>query len=241
MTKRRQNQTSTDNIFYYQEISQDILNLTLENSFEEIGFFCIFKASYFFHKGKIPTEKLLQYCRVFDKQKEFENYVKNNFEIKNKFYYLKEFDEQIKLIEDKSKQRQKAVKLRNSKGTNDCTNVHTNVHTNDCTNGGTKHKTLNTKHKTLNTKQKTSDNKQETQKSYKFTPPTLQQVKDYCQERANNVNPDKFINYYQANGWKVGKNPMKDWKACVRTWEQNSKDTTTTTQEDYYNSLINKY
>lgn len=85
------------------------------------------------------------------------------------------------------------------------------------------------------------ESKLESKSKSKFTPPTLQQVKNYCQERVNNVNPDKFINYYQANGWKVGKNPMKDWKACVRTWEQNSKDTTTTTQEDYYNSLINKY
>jgi len=239
MTKRRQNQTSIDNIFYYQEISQDILNLTLENSFEEIGFFCIFKASYFFHKGKIPTEKLLQYCRVFDKQKEFENYVKNNFQIKNKFYYSKEFDEQIKLIEDKSKQRQKAVKSKNSKDTNDGTNVHTNVHTNDGTKGGTKHKTLNNKHKTLNTKQETSDNNDDNDN--KFIRPTLQEVKDYCQERANNIDPEQFIDYYQANGWKVGKNPMKDWKASVRTWERKNKDTTTSTQEDYYNSLINKY
>lgn len=49
--------------------------------------------------------------------------------------------------------------------------------------------------------------------------PTLQEVKDYCLERKNLVNPEKWINHYEANGWKVGKNSMKNWKACIRTWE----------------------
>ena len=73
----------------------------------------------------------------------------------------------------------------------------------------------------------------------KFIRPTLQEVKDYCQERANNVDPEQFIDYYQANGWKVGKNPMKDWKASVRTWERKNKDTTTTT--DFNKNKWNEY
>jgi hypothetical protein len=54
-----------------------------------------------------------------------------------------------------------------------------------------------------------------------FIKPTIQEIKDYCLERKNNVDVNKFFNYYEANGWKVGKNAMKDWKACVRTWEGN--------------------
>ena len=50
--------------------------------------------------------------------------------------------------------------------------------------------------------------------------PTLDEVKAYCNERNNSVDPERFIDYYTANGWKVGKNPMKDWKAAVRTWER---------------------
>lgn len=50
--------------------------------------------------------------------------------------------------------------------------------------------------------------------------PTLDEVKAYCNERNNRVDPERFIDYYTANGWKVGKNPMKDWKAAVRTWER---------------------
>lgn len=54
-----------------------------------------------------------------------------------------------------------------------------------------------------------------------FKPPTHEEVKAYCTERNNNVDPDRFINFYTSNGWKVGKNAMKDWKAAVRTWEKN--------------------
>jgi len=53
--------------------------------------------------------------------------------------------------------------------------------------------------------------------------PTIEDVRAYCLERRNNVDPQRFIDYYTANGWRVGKNPMKDWKACVRTWERNTK------------------
>lgn len=65
----------------------------------------------------------------------------------------------------------------------------------------------------------------------RFTPPTLEEVKAYCIERNNNVDAERFIDYYTANGWKVGKNNMKNWKAAVRTWEKtsynNSKPTPT--------------
>ena len=52
-------------------------------------------------------------------------------------------------------------------------------------------------------------------------PPTLDEVKAYCLERNNNVDAERFYDYYSANGWVQGKNkPIKDWKACVRTWER---------------------
>ena len=58
-----------------------------------------------------------------------------------------------------------------------------------------------------------------------FSPPSLEEVRAYCQERGNSVDAQRFVDYYGANGWKVGKNPMKDWKAAVRTWENNDYDT----------------
>ena len=50
--------------------------------------------------------------------------------------------------------------------------------------------------------------------------PTLDEVKEYCSDRGNKVDPERWFDYYTSNGWKVGKNPMKDWKAAVRTWER---------------------
>lgn len=61
-------------------------------------------------------------------------------------------------------------------------------------------------------------------KGSRFTPPTVSEVKAYCDERKNDINPQAFVDYYEANGWMRGKNKIKDWKACVRTWEQNSNN-----------------
>ena len=54
----------------------------------------------------------------------------------------------------------------------------------------------------------------------KFVPPTVQEVSEYCAERGNNVDPEHFVAHYESNGWKVGRNSMKDWKAAVRSWER---------------------
>ena len=66
-----------------------------------------------------------------------------------------------------------------------------------------------------------SSAKSTTTKRKRFEKPTLSQITQYCLERNNNVNAEQFYDYYESNGWKVGKNSMKDWKACVRTWERN--------------------
>ena len=65
-----------------------------------------------------------------------------------------------------------------------------------------------------------------TVKPKRFSPPTLLEVEDYCFERKNTVDASKFIDYYTSNGWKVGKNAMKDWRAAVRTWEKTQNNTT---------------
>lgn len=57
----------------------------------------------------------------------------------------------------------------------------------------------------------------------KFIPPTLEEVTNYCKERNNSIDPQQFIDHYTANGWFRGKTKIKDWKACVRTWEKNER------------------
>jgi len=68
----------------------------------------------------------------------------------------------------------------------------------------------------------------------KFTPPTVEEVREYCLERKNSVDPETFINFYESKGWFVGKNKMKDWRACVRTWERNRNSTQKKTGYDLY-------
>ncbi|VUD66355.1 hypothetical protein TDB9533_03568 [Thalassocella blandensis] len=57
----------------------------------------------------------------------------------------------------------------------------------------------------------------------RFNEPSVEEVRDYCAERSNQVDAAKFIDFYTSNGWMVGKNKMKDWKAAVRNWERNTK------------------
>jgi hypothetical protein len=75
---------------------------------------------------------------------------------------------------------------------------------------------------TLNNKDKDKDIVKVKAKVKRFVKPTIEEVADYCNERNNDVDAEKFYDYYSSNGWKVGKNAMKDWKASVRTWEKNT-------------------
>lgn len=83
------------------------------------------------------------------------------------------------------------------------------------------------------------------QNNNKFKNPTLEEVKEYCKERNNNVDAEKWHSYYTSNGWKVGKNSMKDWKAAVRTWEKSdikptNKFNNYTQPNTNYDELIKK-
>ena len=62
-------------------------------------------------------------------------------------------------------------------------------------------------------------NQEESDKK-KFEKPSVEEVEDYCKERKNEVNARSFFDFYESKGWKVGTTKMKDWRACVRTWEQ---------------------
>ena len=69
-----------------------------------------------------------------------------------------------------------------------------------------------------------------------FRPPDVNEVRAYCQERKNNVDPERFVDFYTAKGWFVGKNKMKDWRAAVRNWEkeENARSGTTKKREHNY-------
>lgn len=77
----------------------------------------------------------------------------------------------------------------------------------------------------------TDEIKEKNIKKEKFVKPTKEEIKQYCIERRNDVDADMFFDFYESKDWKVGKNNMKDWKACVRTWERRKKENYTTRQD----------
>ena len=91
-----------------------------------------------------------------------------------------------------------------------------------------------------------SSAKSTTTKRKRFEKPTLSEIKQYCIERGNKVDAQHFFDYYESNGWKVGKNSMKNWQAAVRTWERseyrkpNSKKNSKEDAIDVVNNLMNK-
>ena len=60
--------------------------------------------------------------------------------------------------------------------------------------------------------------------SSRFQKPSLDDIQAYCISRGNNVDPEQFLNFYESKGWMVGKTPMRDWRAAVRTWEKREKE-----------------
>lgn len=76
--------------------------------------------------------------------------------------------------------------------------------------------------KSLELRDNSLDTEKETKRK-RFTPPTVSEVSDYCKERGSNIDPEQFVDFYAAKGWKVGNQPMKDWRAAVRTWEKRSR------------------
>ncbi len=63
-----------------------------------------------------------------------------------------------------------------------------------------------------------------TPSSRRFTPPSVDEVEAYCRERGNNIDAQRLVDFYTASGWMRGKSPIRDWKACVRTWEKNGDE-----------------
>lgn len=71
-----------------------------------------------------------------------------------------------------------------------------------------------------------------------FQKPSLEEIRSYCQERGNKVDPEQFYNFYESKGWMVGKSPMKDWRASVRTWEKREKEVALRKRENRKESVF---
>jgi len=94
---------------------------------------------------------------------------------------------------------------------------------NNTTDDTTEKQQKNTKQDTYNKDNKNNNDNIDREDTHTFKEPDILEVKAYCNERKNFVNPQRFIDFYKSKGWMVGKNKMKDWKACIRTWEDKEK------------------
>ena len=72
--------------------------------------------------------------------------------------------------------------------------------------------------------------------SKNFIKPTVSQIQEYCNERQNSINAQNFFDFYESKGWKIGHDSMKDWKACIRTWENRANSTRASPGKSYTNS-----
>lgn len=89
------------------------------------------------------------------------------------------------------------------------------------------------------------ESQSEKPKVKKFVKPTVEEIAAYCQEKNYTINAKQFFNYYESNGWRIGRNPMKSWHAALQTWQarektgtiwaNNSTDAGTAGYEDYFN------
>ena len=71
-----------------------------------------------------------------------------------------------------------------------------------------------------------------------FQKPSLEAIREYCSSRGNNVDAEQFFNFYESKGWVVGKSPMKDWKAAIRTWEKREKEVPQRKRATYKESVL---
>ena len=79
------------------------------------------------------------------------------------------------------------------------------------------------------------DDEKPAEKRKRFTPPTADEVAEYCSERNNGVDPEAFCDFYAAKGWMIGKSKMVDWKAAVRTWERRERTTVSARRDPHGN------
>ncbi len=167
----------------------------------------------------LDREKLMRsLCvRNAEEVQAFENVLSDFFERTENGYVHKRCDEELERVYAKSQKARQAAKKRwgkqkqplNGKDNADDMQTHTERNADGVL-------PINP----LPNNPITQDQNKGAKAPKKFTPPSVEEVRQYCQERGNNVDPESFVAHYEANGWYRGKTKIKDWKSCVITWEK---------------------
>lgn len=171
---------------------------------------------YYLDESPLPKDKSqcmrLVCVRSADEIQAFENVLADFFKLTERGYEHERCKKELGRIYDKSDKAREAAKKRWANNDADAMQTHSGRNASDDATGyATSDATqLPINPIPINPKK---------ERAKRFCPPSLEEVAAYCYERQNQVNPQRFIDHYESNGWMVGKNKMKSWKASVRTWE----------------------
>ena len=193
-----------DKIYYFQEKSNDILDLQDELTIEEIGIYFILKAGYFKYAGELKKENANQRCKFYGDINKFNAMISKLFDEVEGLLVNNSWLSEINGIKEVSKKRSE-----NAKSRWDNTKEPKPTGLNPLNPDQNLDKNILNETKPNETKPKP--------KSKLFIKPTIDEIKDYCLERKNNIDAEHFFNFYEARAWK----DIKNWKACVITWEKN--------------------
>lgn len=193
--------------------TSDFLTGTILMSNEQLGKYmrllCLQKEIYPEH---IPENHMISVCSPNDSI-----VIKKFITDDNGNYYNKrmeiEIEKRLKYCESRS--NNKSGRKKNKSYDKSC-DFHMNTHM------GNENENRN-RIKDINKNENENENTPKEASSRIFKKPTLQDVKEYCQERKNNIDPQAFLDHYDSVNWFRGKTKISDWKACVRTWEKNQK------------------
>ncbi len=200
--------------FYFTDYSGKTEHLSLT----EHGAYLLLMGAYYKTGKPLPANalQLQRICRAFADAEvcAMNNVLKEFFTLVGDTYVHYRIQAELEKSNDISKKRSNAAKKRHA---NAGASADANAGASADANAGAKAYTTTTT-TTLEEKMPPASKRKQ------FKKPTLDDVHGYCLERSNHVNAEQFIDHYTSNGWKVGKNPMKDWKAAVRTWEKNRNE-----------------
>jgi uncharacterized protein YdaU (DUF1376 family) len=192
--------------FYWRDYIADTGHLSLE----EHGAYLLLMAHYYSTGRPLPanTSILHRVCRCTNEAESAatDRVLREFFVLDGGFYRHKRIDRELAKAADISEKRRTAANAKHKKsnavaGAN-AEQVQVHLHT-------------------QSQPQPQPQSQPQSQDSRAYPHPTLEDVIAYCRDRNNELNPVRWFNHYTANGWKVGKAPMKDWKSAVRTWETN--------------------
>lgn len=192
---------------YYQFNIGDYRRDTGHLSLLEHGIYRSLLDTYYLNESPLCEDDAIlmrTHCiRTDIEEKAFKNILKDFFKLTKKGYVHKKCSEQIKKYNAKSEKARLSAKVRW-----DAKAMRTHSE------GNANHKPITNNHKPTKTRAV-------------FKKPAFIEVLKYCRDRKNKVDPQEFIDHYEANGWMRGKTKIKCWKACVRTWEKNANEKTT--------------